>query len=134
VDWWILALVSSSVPALFLLLMLFMPESPNYLMQKKDKINASKALQWLRGTISHDDVSKELNEVIFCSKNCLHFLNSYIEIAQKIQLSIESFDDVSIRYYAKRAVLLPIGISLALMLFQQWNGNVWNLITISFNC
>ncbi|OXA63080.1 facilitated trehalose transporter Tret1-2 homolog [Folsomia candida] len=102
VNWSTLAFVSSSIPVIVCGLMLLMPESPRYLLMKKNKVAASKALQWLRGATSHEEVMEELNLV---------------------QAAIEDDNGVTFRDYLSPCILKPVTISLALMLYQQWNGN-----------
>ncbi|ODN03069.1 Facilitated trehalose transporter Tret1-2 [Orchesella cincta] len=101
-EWNWLALVCASIPAGFFVAMIFMPESPRYLMSKKDKVGASNALKWLRGASQHQQVKDELNA---------------------LQASIEECEVPKFRAMFTGSILKPLGISLALMFFQQWNGN-----------
>lgn len=104
-------------------LMLLMPETPQYLLMNKNKIAASKSLQWLRGAKSHNDIMDELNSVDFVIYNESNFLS--IKYFTQIQTTIEENEDgVSFKNYFHPEILTPLSISMALMLFQQWNGNV----------
>lgn len=60
-DW--LALVCGFVPLLFLVLIIFMPESVRYLLTKGHVTEAKEALRWLRGARTAEDVEDELNMV-----------------------------------------------------------------------
>lgn len=50
-------------------------------------------------------------------------MNGPISIFQ-LQASIESSEVPKFRAIFQRGIMQPLGISLALMFFQQWNGNV----------
>lgn len=57
-DW--LSIIGSFPPALVLLLMVWMPESPRWLLDKNRKSDALKSLLWLRG--SHLEIEEECRE------------------------------------------------------------------------
>jgi len=71
-PWNYLAFVSATVPVIFFVLMIFMPESPRYLLTKYGRMRAAKSLMWLRGAQGFDYINTELNQVqieedhIFC--------------------------------------------------------------------
>lgn len=60
ISWKILAIIFSIIPALFMLLMMPIPESPRCLLSHETEIAAAKSLQWFRGGV---DSSEELAQV-----------------------------------------------------------------------
>jgi len=63
VTWRILTLACAAVPAVFLIIMIFMPESPRHLFAKGRVPEAARALYWLRGVNSSEQVKDELHLV-----------------------------------------------------------------------
>lgn len=61
VTWQVLSGVSTIIPLLALSCMIFMPESPNYLVSKEKPEKAVKCLRQLRG--STYDVEREMNQM-----------------------------------------------------------------------
>jgi len=60
VNWEILALTCGFLPLVFLVLMIFMPESPRYFLIKNNVTEAKEALRWLRGADNVEVVEEEL--------------------------------------------------------------------------
>ncbi|ODM92464.1 Facilitated trehalose transporter Tret1, partial [Orchesella cincta] len=63
VSWEWQAVACGLIPIVFHLLMLLVPESPRYLVEQGKHSDASKALQWLRGASSSQQVETELEEL-----------------------------------------------------------------------
>lgn len=62
------------MPTIFLLIFLWMPESPYHLLAKGKREDAVKTLRWLRGGVPEDNIEKELIEiqVMYSSFALLH--------------------------------------------------------------
>ena len=89
-------------PILGSILMLFMPETPFYLVSKDKESEAMKALVWLRGT---PNVQDELNEI-----------KRAFEDQKKIgSVSFKHF-------FANKVYLKPLLLMATLMFFQQFSG------------
>lgn len=95
-------LICASLPLIFGVIFMFMPETPTYLISKGKKEAAAKSLKWLRG--SEYDYSGELAE-----------LQAQHETERKNKVSI--FAALS-----RRSTKKAIFISLGLMFFQQMSG------------
>ncbi|KAK2706577.1 hypothetical protein QYM36_016570 [Artemia franciscana] len=100
-PWYALAWVESGFPILLLIGMLFMPETPGWLLSKGRKDDAQNSLQKLRGR--HTDVTLELQRIEDTITNG----------AEKQQQMPTLFN---------KPVLVPFGLTLALMWFQQFSG------------
>ncbi|CAG7718425.1 unnamed protein product [Allacma fusca] len=103
VSWEWLSLISGFGPLVFLVLMIFPPESPRWLISVGKHTEASESLRWLRGASSSQDVEEEL-AVIQKSVN-------------ESKQQSATFKDL-----LAPAILKPTLIALALMLFQQLSG------------
>jgi SP family facilitated glucose transporter-like MFS transporter 8 len=57
----VLNLTCLAVPLLSVLLFVWMPETPQYLLSKDNRAGAAKSLQWLRG--KHHNVENELQQL-----------------------------------------------------------------------
>ena len=62
-PWYILSAICAIPPALIVIMMPFVPDTPRFLISKGDLEGASKALQWYRGATTESQVKKELNQV-----------------------------------------------------------------------
>lgn len=62
-DWRTVALVCFTVPVFTIIVIIFVPETPLWLLMHRDKESARKSLQWLRGWTSEAAVQEELNEL-----------------------------------------------------------------------
>jgi hypothetical protein len=62
-DWQWLALICGFVPLIFLISMIFVQESPRYLLMKGKNADASQSLCWFRKKTSSQDVEDELRMV-----------------------------------------------------------------------
>ena len=103
VSWYVLAYISAACPVILFIAMLFMPESPVHLLQKKKKDKAIKALQWFRGAETEQQVEAEFKQ---------------IEInLQENQARSATFKDLM-----AGPVLKPTAISMTLMFLQQFGG------------
>lgn len=98
----ILNLICASIPIIFGIIFMFMPETPSYLVSKGKKEAAAKSLKWLRG--SEYDYSHELAEL-------------------QAQHEAEKNNKVSLgAALARRSTIKALFISLGLMFFQQMSG------------
>lgn len=61
--WRTVALICFSVPVLTILVILFVPETPLWLLMRNQEDRARKSLQWLRGWVSGETVDAELKEL-----------------------------------------------------------------------
>ena len=90
---------------LMVLAMFFVPDSPMYLVRKREVDEARKSLKWLRGS-EYTGVEDEI---------------SAIQAAENERNAPES--KVTLKEIFSQGVYLkPFGISLALMFFQQFSG------------
>lgn len=81
--WRTVALICFSVPVLTILVILFVPETPLWLLMRDNVEGARKSLQWLRGWVSGPAVEAELSE-----------LQRYCTAAKKCKLCADSDADV----------------------------------------
>lgn len=95
-------LICASIPIIFGIIFVFMPETPSYLISKGKKEAAAKSLKWLRG--DEYDYSHELAE-----------LQEQHESEKKNKVSLAAA-------LARRSTIKAIFISLGLMFFQQMSG------------
>lgn len=103
VNWQWLSVICGVVPLVLLAAMIFIPESPRYLLMKGKNAEASKALCWLRGATSSQEVEDELR---------------IVEMSVNESLNTKtSFNDLLLPYNLKPTLIL-----LGLMLFQQLSG------------
>jgi len=102
-SWKWLAIVNGFIPLVFLVAMIFIPESPRYLVAKGKTAEANRALCWFRKKSSSQEVEEDMR-IIEMSVN--------ENRAQK-----SSFKDLLISYNLRPSLLM-----IALMLFQQFSG------------
>jgi len=103
VSWVWLSMISATIPIIFVCCMIFMPESPTYLVAKGKDAEASKVLQWLRGASRSSQIEAELIKIQEgMSENSRHS-TKWIDL-----LHPHNFK--------------PTAISMMLMLFQQLGG------------
>ena len=102
-HWMVLTSICIIFPALILVLMPFMPESPVYLLSKQREADAMKSLERLRGT--EYDTWGEIQQI------------------QKSLAEQEAVGSVSVKeLLLKREYLMPTIVSLMLMIIQQLSG------------
>ncbi|XP_023947081.1 facilitated trehalose transporter Tret1 [Bicyclus anynana] len=105
-SWNILAGLSATVPILSLLGMLFLPETPNYLLTQDNAVKAEKALAKLRGSTC--DLQDEIQKMIsFKEKNHVEPLKSPKEILKAL---------------LSPSTLKPFGILAVYFFIYQWCG------------
>lgn len=97
-----LNLICATIPIIFGIIFMFMPETPSFLISKGKKEAAAKSLKWLRG--NEYDYSQELAE-----------LQAQHEADKKNKVSLAAA-------LSRRSTLKAIFISLGLMFFQQMSG------------
>lgn len=103
-DMFALSLISATVPIIFFVIFLFMPETPTYYLMHDNVDAARKTLIWLRG--SHYDVETELAEEI--------------EGQKKV---VENGEEISFfTAIRSRAAVKGLVIGYGLMFFQQCSG------------
>lgn len=95
-------LICASLPIIFGIIFVFMPETPSYLVSRGKKDAAAKSLKWLRG--AEYDYSHELAA-----------LQEQHEADKKNKVSLAAA-------LARRSTIKAIFISLGLMFFQQMSG------------
>ncbi|XP_046662007.1 facilitated trehalose transporter Tret1-like isoform X1 [Homalodisca vitripennis] len=109
-DWRQLAFVVAGAPLMLLMSILYIPETPSYLVLSGREQEAAKALRWLRGP--HADIRPELatlRDNVLASRT--------FRPSSKQSLSV---------------VLHPILITCGLMLFQRFSGaNAFNFYAVS---
>ena len=103
VHWMVLTAICIIFPALILMMMPFMPESPVYLLSKEREADAINSLKRLRGP-NHDT----LGEIQLIRKS----------LAEKKALGAVSAQEM----LSKRKYLIPTIVSLMLMILQQLSG------------
>ncbi|XP_072344627.1 solute carrier family 2, facilitated glucose transporter member 8 isoform X1 [Scyliorhinus torazame] len=99
-SWYWLAVLCSLPPAVMVVLMCFMPETPRYLLRKNQRVEALQVLAWLRGP----DVDSEWE--------CRQIETSCDEQNTKFALS----------ELKNPTIYKPVLIGIFLMLFQQLSG------------
>jgi len=100
-DWVYTAVVAAILPVAMVVMMLFVPETPYWLMQKNRREDAENSLRWLRGPDA--DIKPECDQ---------------------IQETLESNGKVAVTMadYLKKGSMIPLVISIMLMVFQQFSG------------
>ncbi|KAI5724892.1 hypothetical protein M8J77_008456 [Diaphorina citri] len=63
-DWRTTTLLSATIPGLALVMLLFLPESPTWLISKGRLAEAEKSLRWLRGWSTKDKVLVEFEQMV----------------------------------------------------------------------
>ena len=100
-TWKWMAIVGAGISAFLVLLILFIPESPRWLLAHQQPEKAWLALEWLRR--NPEQVDEEYKELTH------HLLN-------------QESTGVSLRDFGQPQLYRPLIISLGLMVFQQWSG------------
>ncbi|EFX84289.1 hypothetical protein DAPPUDRAFT_47180 [Daphnia pulex] len=103
VDWWILALILTIFPLMLLTGMIFMPETPIWLISHKREDEARCALQRLRGKKTNIDAE-------------------FMRIQENEEKNKDKKHKIQPKELLKGSVLKPLGISLGIMFFQQFTG------------
>jgi len=103
VEWNVLAWILAGFPASLLVAMLFMPETPAWLLANGREEQARKSLQFLRG--SHTDVSAEFER-----------------IKSNVSQGNSAKEAIGWRDLLRGPVLKPLLLSMGLMLLQQFSG------------
>lgn len=98
----VMSIICATIPLIFGLIFMFMPESPLYMVRKGNTEGAINSMKWLRG--SNYDYSQELNELQ--------------EENERLKATSVSF----ISAFGRRATQKALCISLGLMFFQQLSG------------
>ena len=88
VSWQWLAIISAFVPVIMLILMIYVPASPRYLLQKGQTAEASKALAWFRGAESSQHVEAELKLVSGNSELLFNVPRSFSEKIKSHMLNV----------------------------------------------
>ncbi len=63
VNWFWLSIIAAFVPVIFFIFMIFMPESPRYLIIKRQPSAARNALKWLRRASTKRHIEPEMSQV-----------------------------------------------------------------------
>ncbi|SPP73539.1 facilitated trehalose transporter Tret1-like [Drosophila guanche] len=100
-NWYLLAFAGAVFCIPFIILMLFVPETPRYLLSRGKTEQAQKSLAWLRG--KHGDIDAEMKELASTQGEKANAKSTYGDMFKKRNRK-------------------PILISLGLMLFQQLSG------------
>ncbi|KZS13711.1 Uncharacterized protein APZ42_021097 [Daphnia magna] len=112
VDWWVLAFILSMFPLMLFTGMIFMPETPVWLISHNREDDARKALQRLRG--KRTDIEAEFQRL------------------KENQAKNSQQQEIQPRELLKGSVLKPLGISMGIMFFQQFTGiNAMIFYTVS---
>jgi len=111
-SWFVLSAVNTCISVVILLSIRTVPESPVYLIHKGLKKKAGEELMRLRGATEFHQIEMELNEL----------QSSTLEVeASQTQKSTESSPSLW-KNLTRRGSLKAIGITFALMVFQQLCG------------
>ena len=103
VSWYVLAFISAGAPVFLFIAMLFMPESPVHLLEKKKKEKAMEALKWFRGAEHEYQVQTEFKQI-------------------EINLQENKAKSATFKDLMAGPVLKPTAISMTLMFLQQFGG------------
>ncbi|CAG7834851.1 unnamed protein product [Allacma fusca] len=102
VSWSTSSIINAFLPALFFIGMIFMPETPPYLISKRKLPEAIKSLMWLRGANDYDEVEAEM---------------------KSIEANTDSNSkSLTLKDLMSPSVRKPAVICLLLMFFQQFGG------------
>ncbi|CAG7825446.1 unnamed protein product, partial [Allacma fusca] len=63
-SWSVLSMISAIIPVILAIGMFFMPDTPRYLLMKGKDQEARKALKWLRGAETDEQIEPEIKAVI----------------------------------------------------------------------
>ena len=85
-HWKLLALIGGVSPALLVIFLYFMPETPIWLLRKKHRREALDSLVWLRGSDIDTDIEKEGLKVEVLIGKRLYF-SAYILLMTSLSLS-----------------------------------------------
>jgi len=108
VEWPILCFILGSFPLIFGLVMLLVPETPSWLLSKRQDTKAKKSLQQLRG--KHTDIEEEFQMIKNHGKN--------VDANEPQEQNRASFSSI----LRDVSLIKPLSISVALMFFQQFSG------------
>ncbi|CAF2741404.1 TRET1 [Lepeophtheirus salmonis] len=115
-PWHFLSFFCTGVSVFFGVFLIFIPETPQWLLSKRKENEARRSLEWLRGT---SDVSSEFEDL-----NQKHSPD---------QAKSNKEGDAKRQQIWDKAMLEPFFISLMLMGFQQWSGVnacIFNIVSI----
>ncbi|CAG7726595.1 unnamed protein product [Allacma fusca] len=100
IPWNTLSFINAFIPVIFTIGVIFIPESPQFLLAQGKVNQAITSLKWLRGATSYEEIRDEFNSIK----------------ARKEK------KDVKFSELMCASVLKPFGICLMLMFFQQFGG------------
>lgn len=122
-PWDYLAFVSALFPAALFFFLLPLPESPSWLQSRGLKEDAEKSSKWLR----HDKgTNLELNSMPNVDGHLEGQPTSVVQIDKQPDTTVEDAKSSRRAYSAeallRRPVLIPFGLSCAVLVFQQVSG------------
>lgn len=123
-DWRQLAMLVSVAPIMLFISVIYIPETPSFLVLNGQVDDAYRSLQWLRG--SHKNVEVELDTIRLNVRNArtkdLTPITPFATDGFMTRLSLRSII-TNIKAVMKNVRLLkPISITCGLMFFQRFTG------------
>uniref|UniRef100_A0A8D8SL17 Facilitated trehalose transporter Tret1 n=1 Tax=Cacopsylla melanoneura TaxID=428564 RepID=A0A8D8SL17_9HEMI len=106
VDWRTTTLISSVVPLLAMVMLIFLPESPIWLISKGRLAEAEQSLRWLRGWSKKDKVLIEFEQMT-------HLVKSKESKGSSEKSKCDKFND-ELNYFKKPEVLRPFNMLMIL--------------------
>lgn len=120
IPWRHVAFICAAIPISNMLIAFFVPETPIYLLSKKKEAKAEKSLQWLRGWVSPQAVTPELNQlkkVSDLSTSCLECIKHEVKCDHPAPKLMDKFKDMT-----ERRTLKPFTLITLLFLLMQFSG------------
>lgn len=114
-NWRTVALINIVFPVTAMICLLFIPESPHWLISKRRFDEAKKSLQWLRGWCEEADIMREYNQIY----SSIHKQHPDVALEGKVVLEKQKFN---IKDYAKRTFIEPYLLIILCFFMGHFSG------------
>ncbi|XP_008475505.1 facilitated trehalose transporter Tret1-like isoform X1 [Diaphorina citri] len=119
-DWRTTSLISSIFPLLAIVMLLFLPESPIWLISKGRLTEAEQSLRWLRGWSKKDKVRVEFDQIV---KNMAKSKEENENNSIKDKSKIDKFLD-ELKYFKRQEVLRPFSMMMILFVITVLGSSI----------